>query len=79
MIKKYNIEKMAERLLNKIEIDKSIRIWDFPNYDEHLIEEINDILDIVVECLELDGHNTRRYKTPSCGWGMASYALIEII
>lgn len=75
-MKKYNEERMAERLLNSFEKGNDIRIWDFPNYDEHSVTEIENILDIVVECLELDGYKVNRRKAPACGWGMASYALV---
>ena len=79
-MKKYNLERMAERLLNKIEEHNAneICVWDFPNYDEHFVSEIEGILDIVAECLETDGYKVNRRKAPKCGWGMASYAMVSV-
>lgn len=75
-MKKYNVESMVETLLNRLIKNEEICVWDFPNYDEHSITEIENILDIVDDCLEPNGYKVKRRKAPACGWGLANYAMI---
>lgn len=76
-MKKYNKYVMTERLMKKAGTFGVICVWDFPDYDEHDVKEIEGILKEVAEKLDDYGYEATTYPAPKCGWGLSDKTLLE--
>ena len=76
-MKVYNKYQMTEKLIIKAEKSKKICVWDFPDYDEHDVKEIEEILKEVAAKLDDYGYEATTYPAPKCGWGLSDKTLLE--
>lgn len=76
-MKVYNKYQMTEKLIIKAEENGKICVWDFPDYDEHDVKEIEGILKNVAAKLDDYGYKVKTYPAPKCGFGLASKRLLE--
>lgn len=75
-MKKYNKYVMTERLMKTAGTLGVICVWDFPDYDEHDVKEIEGILKEVAAQLGDYGYKVKTYPAPKCGEGLADKILL---
>ena len=75
-MKVYNKYQMTEKLIIKAEENGKICVWDFLDYDEHDVKEIEGILKEVAVQLDDYGYEVKTYQAPKCGFGLADKILL---
>ena len=75
-MKKYNEFVMTERLIRTAGAFGAICVWDFPDYEEHDVKEIEGILKNVAAQLEDYGYKVKTYPAPKCGERLTNKKLL---
>ena len=67
---------MTERLIRTAGTFGTICVWDFPDYGEHDVKEIEGILKNVATQLEDYGYKVKTYPAPKCEEGLTNKKLL---